>query len=128
ENEQAGWSGGFDVVLGNPPSEKIKIQEKEWFASRHPDITNATNAAQRRNMIGSLAIEDPSLYSAFLDELRRSEGEGHFIRNSEHYPQSGRGDVNTYAIFVEHMRHILGLTGRFGCIVPSGSASDDTTK
>ncbi len=29
ENEQAGWSGGFDVVLGNPPWERIKIQEKE---------------------------------------------------------------------------------------------------
>ncbi len=128
ENEQAGWSGGFDVVLGNPPWEKIKIQEKEWFASRHPDITNATNAAQRRNMIGSLANEDPSLYSAFLDELRRSEGEGHFIRNSEHYPLCGRGDVNTYAVFAENMRLILGLTGRVGCIVPSGIASDDTTK
>ena len=47
EIEQMGWSGGFDVVLGNPPWERIKIQEKEWFASRRPDIANATNAAQR---------------------------------------------------------------------------------
>ncbi|MGH2479850.1 MAG: Eco57I restriction-modification methylase domain-containing protein, partial [Ktedonobacteraceae bacterium] len=37
ENAQAGWSGGFDVVLGNPPWEKIKLQEKEWFASRRPE-------------------------------------------------------------------------------------------
>src|SRR5438552_3401904 len=41
ENEQAGWSGGFDVVLGNPPWERIKLQEQEWFASRRPDIANA---------------------------------------------------------------------------------------
>ena len=34
ENEQTGWSGGFDVVLGNPPWERVKLQEKEWFAAR----------------------------------------------------------------------------------------------
>ena len=54
ENEQAGWSGGFDVVLGNPPWERIKLQEKEWFASRRPDIANAGNATQRRRMISAL--------------------------------------------------------------------------
>src|SRR5205814_1663309 len=48
ENEAAGWNGGFDVVLGNPPWERIKLQEKEWFAERRPDIANAPNAAARR--------------------------------------------------------------------------------
>ena len=28
ENDQTGWTGGFSVVLGNPPWERIKIQEK----------------------------------------------------------------------------------------------------
>jgi len=32
-NGQAGWSGGFDVVLGNPPWERIKLQELEFFCS-----------------------------------------------------------------------------------------------
>ena len=40
-NEQTGWDGGFDCVLGNPPWERIKIQEKEWFAERVPKIANA---------------------------------------------------------------------------------------
>ena len=39
--EGAGWTGGFDVVLGNPPWERVKIQEKEWFAERRPDIAEA---------------------------------------------------------------------------------------
>ena len=45
--------------------ERIKLQEKEWFASRRPDIANASNAAQRRRMIAALCYEDPTLYSAF---------------------------------------------------------------
>jgi len=128
ENEQVGWSGGFDVVLGNPPWERIKIQEKEWFAEKQPDIANASNAAQRRRMIAALAYEDPVLFKAFLEDQRQAEGESHQVRNSGRYPLCGRGDVNTYSIFAETMRLVIGLTGYVGCIVPSGIATDDTTK
>ncbi len=128
ENEQAGWSGGFDVVLGNPPWERIKIQEKEWFASRRPDIAKAANAAQRRRMISNLMYEDPAMYAAFMEDQRQATGESHIVRDSGRYPSCGRGDVNTYAIFAETMRLISSPTGRVGCIVPSGIATDDTTK
>lgn len=128
DNQQTGWCGGFDVVLGNPPWDRIKLQEKEWFASRRPEIANVTNAAQRRQLIESLAKDDPFLYKAFLEERRHAEGESHFYRNSACYPLCGRGDINTFAIFLESNRHILYLAGRIGCIVPSGIATDDTTK
>src|SRR2546425_551920 len=128
ENVQAGWSGGFDVVLGNPPWERIKIQEQEWFASRRPDIANAANAAQRRRMISTLMYEDLAIYAAFTEDRRQSEGESHLVRNSGRYPLCGRGDVNTYAIFAETMQLIISSTGRAGCILPSGIATDDTTK
>lgn len=128
ENEQAGWSGGFDVMLGNPPWEKIKIQEKEWFASRRPDIASAANAAQRRKMIEQLQKEDIGVYAAFHEDLRQADGESSLIRHSGRYPLCGRGDVNTYAIFAESMRLLLQSKGRVGCIVPSGIATDDTTK
>ena len=128
ENEQAGWSGGFDVVLGNPPWERIKIQEKEWFATRHPDIANAGNAAQRRQLISALAYEDQTLYKAYMEDQRQAAGESHLVLDSGRYPLCGRGDVNTYSIFAETMRLIISPVGRVGCIVPSGIATDDTTK
>ena len=37
--------GGFDVVLGNPPWERIKLQEQEFFAARSPEIAGAPNKA-----------------------------------------------------------------------------------
>ena len=48
ENEQAGWNGGFDVVLGNPPWERVKLQEKEWFSTKSEEVMNAPNAAARK--------------------------------------------------------------------------------
>lgn len=127
-NEQTGWHGGFDCVLGNPPWERIKIQEKEWFAERAPEIANAPNAAARRRAIAELAEHDPDLLQAFADDKRKAEGESHFVRVSERYPLCGRGDVNTYTIFAETSRHIINSHGRVGMIVPSGIATDDTTK
>ncbi len=127
ENETTGWSGGFDVVLGNPPWERIKLQEQEWFAQRRPDIAQAP-AAKRRRMIAELADKDPPLYRAFIDDCRRAEGESHLVRHSGRYPLCGRGDVNTYTLFAEMNRMFINPTGRVGCIVPSGIATDDTTK
>ncbi len=128
ENEQTGWSGGFDCVLGNPPWERIKLQEKEFFAARNPNIANAPNAAARRRMIAMLPETDPALYQAFQEALRRADGESTLVRDTGRYPLCGRGDVNTYSIFAELKRSLLNPSGRVGCIVPSGIATDDTTK
>jgi hypothetical protein len=121
-------SPGFDVVIGNPPWERVKLQEKEWFAVRNPDIANAANASKRQAMIRALKEEDPALYEAFLEDRRQSEGESHLLRQSGRYPLCGRGDVNTYAVFAELFRSLLAPTGRAGVIVPTGIATDDTTK
>ena len=121
-------AGGFDVILGNPPWERIKLQEKEWFAERHPGIADAANAAQRRRMIEDLQQSDPAVYKAFVEDRRQAEGESMLVRSSGRYPLCGRGDVNTYTIFTELNRTLINPDGRVGCIVPSGIATDDTTK
>lgn len=120
--------GGFDCVLGNPPWERVKLQEKEWFAKRSPEIADAPNAAARKLMIRVLADDDPELYRAFLDALRKSESWSHLMRSTGRYPLCGRGDINLYAVFSEAMRTLLNDWGRVGCVLPTGIATDDTTK
>ena len=128
ENEQCGWSGGFDCVLGNPPWERVKLQEKEWFADKCPDIANAGNAKSRKQMIDKIKSDDQEMYQCFLSALRESMGESRFVRDTGLFPLCGRGDVNTYAIFSELNRLLINGFGRIGCILPSGIATDDTTK
>ena len=125
---ERGGVGGFDCVLGNPPWERVKLQEKEWFAERSPEIADAPNAAARKRMIRVLADEDPELHRAFLDALRHSEGWSHLMRSTGRYPLCGRGDINLYAVFAEAMRNLLNESGRTGCVLPTGIATDDTTK
>jgi hypothetical protein len=126
-NPTVGWSGGFDVVLGNPPWERVKLSEKEFFAARHPEIAAASGAARKR-MIVELARDDPVLHADYLAALRHADSESHLLRSSGRYPLCGRGDVNTYAVFAENMRLLLNPAGRCGIIVPTAIATDDTTK
>ncbi len=122
------WASGFDVMLGNPPWERIKIQEKEWFATKHPGIAGAPNAAIRKQMILDLKEAGDPLYAAFALDLRKADGESHLVRNSGAYPLCGQGDINTYSVFAELMRRTVAPHGMVGVVVPSGIATDDTTK
>lgn len=119
---------GFDCILGNPPWERVKLQEKEWFAERVPEIASAPNAAARGKLIKALAQERPELARQFLADVRSAEAASAFLRGSGRYPLCGRGDVNLYTVFTESMRDGVAPTGRVGCVVPSGIATDDTTK
>lgn len=119
--------GGFDVVLGNPPWERVKLQEQEFFASRSEGIAGAANAAVRKKLIAQLPQEDPTLWGDWCAAARRAAGESQFVRHSGRYPLCGKGDVNTYALFAEHNRDALGPAGRAGFIVPTGIATDETT-
>jgi hypothetical protein len=128
--------GGFDVVLGNPPWEKITIKEQEFFASRNPEIAQAQNASKRKALIEKLATgsdAEKKLYQDFLAEERQAEALSNFIHVKEEqygqYPLSGVGDTNLYALFAELVSKLREKNkGRAGIIVPTGIATDDSTK
>ena len=120
--------GRFDCVLGNPPWERVKIQEKEWFAGIDQDIANAPNAAERRRRINKLSQTNPSKYQEFKSAIRKSEGVSSFVRSSTFYPLCGKGDINLYAIFAELMTILIAGRGRIGTILPSGLVTDNTTR
>ncbi|MCZ6707502.1 MAG: N-6 DNA methylase, partial [Chloroflexi bacterium] len=128
--------GGFDVVLGNPPWERIKLQEKEFFAARDPEIASAPNKAARARLIAALADAEPgtpqrALFDAFEAAKRETEAVSAFVRvdgdQGGRFPLTGRGDVNTYALFAELFARLAGPKGRAGVIVPTGIATDATT-
>ncbi|MFX0198016.1 MAG: Eco57I restriction-modification methylase domain-containing protein [Candidatus Hodarchaeota archaeon] len=123
-----GGEVGFDCVLGNPPWEKIKLQEKEFFAQRDREIANAPNAAARKNLISALPETNPGLWIDFLESKRKSECESHFIRASDRYPLNAIGDINTYQIFAGLARQLISSCGQSGMVLLSGIATDDSNK
>ncbi len=124
----AGWTGGFSATLGNPPWERVKLQEQEFFASRDEAIANAKNAAARKKAIEALRQSHPELLDEFSTARREAEAESQFLRTGGRYPLCGVGDVNTYSVFAETFRSLLDPSGQLGIIVPTGIVTDSTTQ
>lgn len=114
--------GGFDAVIGNPPWDRIKLQQVEWFAARKPEIARAARASDRARMIASLKAEGDPLAADFALADERAAGALRMARTA--YPLLGRGDVNLYSLFVERAQTLVKPDGMVGLLVPSGIASD----
>lgn len=142
--------GGFSVMLGNPPWERIKLQEEEFFAARSPLVAMARNKSERGQRIELLrqglllhtlfpdveaaeGLSPPNraemrLHEEFISARRGAEAASLYAHDSGRYPLTGVGDVNTYALFAESFFQLVASAGRAGFIVPTGIATDDSTK
>lgn len=124
-----GWaskdlSGGFDAVVGNPPWDRIKLQQVEWFAARQPEIALAQRASDRTKMIAALKKADDPLHADFEKAEERALDTARIARASGHFPLLSRGDINLYSLFVERAHALVKPSGMVGLLTPSGIASD----
>ena len=126
-----GWQnvhpqGGFDAVIGNPPWDRIKLQEVEWFAMRAPDIAHAPTAAARSAAINLLHKQADPLAGEFDTAKERADKLGRLVRASGHYPLLSGGDINLYSLFVERAMSLVKPDGIVGLLTPSGICADLT--
>ena len=119
--------GGFDIVLGNPPWEVSQLSESEFFESISPEIAALAGEA-RKKKIRELEAEDPALWKRYLLAKRFFETTNLFFRDSGRYKLVKSGKLNLYALFAETILSLLNSHGQAGFLVPTGIATDDTTK
>ena len=118
--------GGFDAVIGNPPWDRIKLQEVEWFATRSSELALAPTAAARKTGIQQLRDKGAPLADEFDDAKERADKLGELIRASGNYPLLGGGDINLYSLFVERAMGLIKPDGFVGLLTPSGIYADKT--
>ena len=116
--------GGFDAVIGNPPWDRMKLQQVEWFAPRRPEIAHAPRAADRKRMIEELRRRGDPLDAEFRRADGRAGRAAHIARKGGDYPLLANGDVNVYSLFVERAMALLNPEGVTGLLTPSGIAAD----
>ena len=118
--------GGFDAVIGNPPWDRIKLQEVEWFATRAPELAHAATAAARKSGVNLLRASGAPLAYQFDAAKERAEALGNMVRASGHYCLLGGGDINLYSLFIERAMGLVKPEGMVGLLTPSGIYADKT--
>ena len=119
--------GGFHVVIGNPPWEVSRLNEKEFFASRAPNIAKLSGKSRKR-AIAKLENSNPDLWADYRRTYQNYKARNNFYRSSGRYPLSAHGSPNTYSLFAELFLQLVHPQGHAGLIVPTGIVTDDSNK
>ena len=118
---------GFDVMCGNPPWDKIKVEDKKWFESHNrADIVNAGTASQRKEAIEALQTSDPTLYKEYAKALADAEALSRFARLAGRFDLTATGDIDLYPMFAELCLSFS--KEAWGLVLPTGIAVNDSNK
>ncbi len=117
-------TGGFDAIIGNPPWERMKLQQVEWMGERLPEFANK-NKVERDKAISNMKNDNP-LKMSYLNAEILANNLLNLSRKSGDFSELSSGDINYYALFVERSLNLIKPDGMVGLVVPSGIASDKT--
>ncbi|MGA8146954.1 MAG: hypothetical protein WB870_05170 [Gallionellaceae bacterium] len=119
-----GGGAGFDAIIGNPPWDRMKLQEVEWFAERKAEIAKAARASDRKRFIAQLETDHDPLWQDYLAARAAAEAGSRVARECGDYPLLSGGDTNLYSLFVERAQALIHPRGMVGLLCPSGIAAD----
>lgn len=105
---------GFDVVVGNPPWEKLKVSRHEYLLASGVD----------RHYGDDYAVSDTS--DKILEE--RGRRGAYAATLNELYPLQGSGEPDLYKAFFELSCRLAGPDGQLGLLVPAGLIRSDGTR
>jgi hypothetical protein len=111
---------GFDVLLGNPPWEKVKVETDQWWGLRLPGLRSMPQQ-QRIAALQEFRASRPDLEAAFAEEQEAVAALNAVIKSGPF--QMGSGDTDLYQAFAWRNWQLTGDGGRFGVVLPRGALS-----
>ena len=121
-----GDNPGFDAIVSNPPWDRIKLQEVEWWAARDEAVAKARTAADRKRVVARRRAEHDPIVDEFDAAAAQATQLSTLVRKGGDYPLLGKGDINLYSLFVERSLSLVKSTGIVGLLTPSGIYADYT--
>ena len=128
--------GGFDIILTNPPWNKIQFEDKEFIQQYVEDFKkNKTSTNKTKEELNKLLEEEPKRKD-YEEQKSFSKFQSNYFKNIYDY-QSGdivnqdgttkksSSDINMYRVFLERCLGLLIEYGRMGVVLPSGFGKDD---
>ena len=118
--------GGFDAVIGNPPWDKIKLEDVEWWTARDVAVAKVEPKAKRDQVIAKRRDLGDPVVAEYDEANQRASQLSTLVRKGGDFPLLGAGDINLYVLFVERSLSLLKPDGICGLLTPSGIFADKT--
>ena len=118
--------GGFDVMCGNPPWDKLQMEDEKWFLGKDNEIVDAPNQAQRNKKILLLKEENPLLYHEYLEARHSIASQSKFVKDSYRFSLTNVGKIELSSLFAELCLSFS--KEAWGLVLPTGIAINDSNK
>ena len=114
----AGDKKGFDIIVGNPPWDKTKFADTDFFPQYHSNyrsLKNLEKAAVQKRL-----LESPHVAAAYQSNLKASNTANDYYKDKGIFPlNKGAGDGNLFRLFVERNLALLAVGGSLNYVLPS---------
>jgi hypothetical protein len=122
-----GDDSGFDVIIGNPPWEKTKMEEHIFWTRYEPGLQRGLSQGERDSRIEELIKERPDLASEYESKKREQEIRSKLLTEGP-YPGIGGGDPDMYLAFSWRFWALTQGSGQVGVVLPRGAFGNSSSE
>lgn len=113
---------GFDVMVGNPPWEKVKVEEHQWWGVRIPGLRSMAQA-QKNQVLSEFRAQRPDLEREYLAEVEATDALRAVLVKGPYPGLGSGGDPDLYQAFAWRFWTLLRDGGRAANVLPRGALS-----
>jgi hypothetical protein len=119
-------NGGFDVLIGNPPWEKLHVEEHQWWGLRFPGLRGLP-MAERTKTVKKMMNDRPDLVDEYQTDIENNDAARQVIASGP-YPGIGSGHIDLYKAFAWRNWQLLRHHGSLGVVLPRGALNGSGTQ
>ena len=110
---------GFDVLLGNPPWEKLHVEEHQWWGLRVPGL-RSMRQQERERALATFRESRPDLEAQYEREQADVKTMSTAVAAGP-FPGVGAAHLDLFSAFAWRNWQLLGAGGRSGIVLPRGA-------
>lgn len=118
----------YDIILGNPPWEKIRFEEKGFYEQYVSSIGNINFKFDLTKAIDDAESTNQSLKEYAIECKEQIEQAKNSIKESERFKYSAVGELNTSNLFTEAAYRLMSDKSVVGLILKSSTVATKASK
>lgn len=119
------YNYGFDIIIGNPPWDKVELDDKDFFSQYRSNYRTMKNNEKKETQDNLLKYykdikEEYYTTGLYIDTILSYYGNNYPLNNS-------KKDTNLFRLFIERNINLISINGSLIYVTPSAWTYEDSS-